>query len=162
MMSQVEEVKLDFPDGCNVILGYSHFIKTVEDLTEIIATTRPDASFAIAFSEASGERLIRWDGNNKKLIDIAVENVKRIGAGHTFLIILENVFPISIMNQIKNCQEVGRIFAATSNPLYVLVYRNMQGGGVVGVVDGYSPLGVENEVDIDKRKSLLRRIGYKK
>jgi hypothetical protein len=161
-MSQVEEVKLDFPDGCNVILGYSHFIKTVEDLTEIIATTRPDASFAIAFSEASGERLIRWDGNNKKLIDIAVENVKRIGAGHTFLIILENVFPISIMNQIKNCQEVGRIFAATSNPLYVLVYRNMQGGGVVGVVDGYSPLGVENEVDIDKRKSLLRRIGYKK
>ncbi len=161
-MSQVEEVKLDFPDGCNVILGYSHFIKTVEDLTEIIATTRPDASFAIAFSEASGERLIRWDGNNKKLIDIAVENVKRIGAGHTFLIILENVFPISIMNQIKNCQEVGRIFAATSNPLYVLVYRNMQGGGVMGVVDGYSPLGVENEVDIDKRKSLLRRIGYKK
>ena len=161
-MSQVEEVKLDFPDGCNVILGYSHFIKTVEDLTEIIATTRPDASFAIAFSEASGERLIRWDGNNKKLIDIAVENIKKIGAGHTFLIILENVFPISIMNQIKNCQEVGRIFAATSNPLYVLVYRNMQGGGVVGVVDGYSPLGVENEVDIDKRKSLLRRIGYKK
>ena len=161
-MSQVEEVKLDFPDGCNVILGYSHFIKTVEDLTEIIATTRPDASFAIAFSEASGERLIRWDGNNKKLIDIAVENVKRIGAGHTFLIILENVFPISIMNQIKNCQEVGRIFAATSNPLYVLVYRNIQGGGVVGVVDGYSPLGIENEVDIDKRKSLLRRIGYKK
>ena len=161
-MSQVEEVKLDFPDGCNVILGYSHFIKTVEDLTEIIATTRPDASFAIAFSEASGERLIRWDGNNKKLIDIAVENIKKIGAGHTFLIILENVFPISIMNQIKNCQEVGRIFAATSNPLYVLVYRNIQGGGVVGVVDGYSPLGIENEVDIDKRKSLLRRIGYKK
>ena len=161
-MSQVEEVKLDFPDGCNVILGYSHFIKTVEDLTEIIATTRPDASFAIAFSEASGERLIRWDGNNKKLIDIAVENIKKIGAGHTFLIILENVFPISIMNQIKNCQEVGRIFAATSNPLYVLVYRNMQGGGVVGVVDGYSPLGTENEVDIEKRKSLLRRIGYKK
>ena len=161
-MAQVEEVMLDFPDGCNVILGYSHFIKTVEDLTEIIATTRPDASFAIAFSEASGERLIRWDGNNKKLIDIAVENIKKIGAGHTFLIILENVFPISIMNQIKNCQEVGRIFAATSNPLYVLVYRNMQGGGVVGVVDGYSPLGIENEVDIDKRKSLLRRIGYKK
>ncbi len=161
-MSQVEEVKLDFPDGCNVILGYSHFIKTVEDLTEIIATTRPDASFAIAFSEASGERLIRWDGNNKKLIDIAVENIKKIGAGHTFLIILENVFPISIMNQIKNCQEVGRIFAATSNPLYVLVYRNVQGGGVVGVVDGYSPLGTENEVDIEKRKSLLRRIGYKK
>lgn len=161
-MAQVEEVMLDFPDGCNVILGYSHFIKTVEDLTEIIATTRPDASFAIAFSEASGERLIRWDGNNKKLIDIAVENIKKIGAGHTFLIILENVFPISIMNQIKNCQEVGRIFAATSNPLYVLVYRNIQGGGVVGVVDGYSPLGIENEVDIDKRKSLLRRIGYKK
>ena len=161
-MAQVEEVMLDFPDGCNVILGYSHFIKTVEDLTEIIATTRPDVSFAIAFSEASGERLIRWDGNNKKLIDIAVENIKKIGAGHTFLIILENVFPISIMNQIKNCQEVGRIFAATSNPLYVLVYRNIQGGGVVGVVDGYSPLGIENEVDIDKRKSLLRRIGYKK
>ena len=161
-MAQVEEVMLDFPDGCNVILGYSHFIKTVEDLTEIIATTRPDASFAIAFSEASGERLIRWDGNNKKLIDIAVENIKKIGAGHTFLIILENVFPISIMNQIKNCQEVGRIFAATSNPLYVLVYRNVQGGGVVGVVDGYSPLGTENEVDIEKRKSLLRRIGYKK
>ncbi len=161
-MSQIEEVKLDFPEGCNVILGYSHFIKTVEDLTEIIATSRPDASYAIAFSEASGDRLVRWDGNNKKLIDIATENIKRIGAGHTFLIILENVFPISILNQIKNCQEVGRIFAATSNPLYVLVYRNKQGGGVVGVVDGYSPLGIESEADIEKRISLLRRIGYKK
>ncbi|MCL4350080.1 MAG: adenosine-specific kinase [Candidatus Thermoplasmatota archaeon] len=161
-MPNIEEVKIDFPEGCNVILGYSHFIKTVEDLYEIIVTTRPDAKFAIAFSEASSERLIRYDGNSKELIDIAVGNMKKLSAGHTFLIILENVFPISILNQIKACQEIGRIFAATANPLYALVYRNKQGGGIVGVIDGMSPLGVEDNTAKENRKDLLRKIGYKK
>ncbi|MGP6239576.1 adenosine-specific kinase [Cuniculiplasma sp. SKW4] len=160
-MEHIESVKIDFPDGCNVILGYSHFIKTVEDLVEIVRTSRPDAIYAVAFSEASGERLIRYEGNDKDLINYAISNIKNIGAGHTFLIILKNVFPIAILNQIKQCQEVGRIFAATANPLEVIVIRKEDRAGILGVIDGFSPLGIENDQDKEKRKELLRRIGYK-
>ena len=161
-MGTIETVKIDFPDGANVILGYSHFIKTIEDLEEIIRTVRPDAIYAIGFSEASGDRLVRYEGNDSSLIDIAIKNINRIGAGHTFIIILKNVFPIAILNQIKQCREVGRIFAATANPLDVIVYREGDRAGVLGVLDGFSPVGTENDADREKRKELLRRIGYKK
>lgn len=160
-MEGIETVKIEFPEGTNVILGYSHFIKTVEDLVEIIRTSRPDAIYAVAFSEASGDRLIRYEGNDKELIDKSIENIKNIGAGHTFLIILKNVFPIAILNQIKQCQEVGRIFAATANPLEVLIYRKGEGAGILGVIDGFTPLGIEKEPDREKRRDLLRKIGYK-
>jgi hypothetical protein len=160
-MEGIETVKIEFPEGTNVILGYSHFIKTVEDLVEIIRTSRPDAIYAVAFSEASGDRLIRYEGNDKELIDKSIENIKNIGAGHTFLIILKNVFPIAILNQIKQCQEVGRIFAATANPLEVVIYRKGEGAGILGVIDGFTPLGIEKEPDREKRRDLLRKIGYK-
>ena len=160
-MEGIETVKIEFPEGTNVILGYSHFIKTVEDLVEIIRTSRPDAIYAVAFSEASGDRLIRYEGNDKELIDKSIENIKNIVAGHTFLIILKNVFPIAILNQIKQCQEVGRIFAATANPLEVVIYRKGEGAGILGVIDGFTPLGIEKEPDREKRRDLLRKIGYK-
>ena len=160
-MEGIDTVKIEFPEGTNVILGYSHFIKTVEDIVEIILTSRPDAIYAVAFSEASGDRLIRYEGNDKELIDKSIENIKNIGAGHTFLIILKNVFPIAILNQIKQCQEVGRIFASTANPLEVLVYRKDERAGILGVIDGFGPIGVEGEQDKEKRRDLLRKIGYK-
>ncbi len=161
-MGNLETVKIDFPEDSNVILGYSHFIKTVEDLEEIIKTSRPDAIYAIVFSEASGERLIRYEGNDEGLIKIGIDNIRKLGCGHTFLIILKNVFPISILNQIKACQEVGRIFAATANPLYAVIYREAERAGILGVIDGYSPVGVETEQDKEKRRALIRKIGYKK
>ena len=153
---------LDFPEGTNAILGYSHFIKTVEDLTEIISTTVPGAKFGIAFSEASGDRLVRYDGTDAELEKIAVDNILRISAGHTFMIILKNLYPINVLNAIKGCQEVGSIFAATSNPVEVIIAKGTRGNGVIGVVDGFSPVGVENENDKNTRRKFLREINYKK
>lgn len=160
-MVSIEMVELNMPKDSNVILGYSHFIKTVEDLNEIVHTHAPQASYAIAFSEASGEKLIRYEGNDQELLETAVDSIKRISAGHTFIIYLRNAFPISILNQIKNCQEVGRIFAATANPLSVLLAKGERGNGVLGVVDGYAPVGVEEEEHKNKRRKFLRDIGYK-
>lgn len=160
-MVSTDIVDIELPKDSNVILGYSHFIKTVEDLKEIIATHAPHARYAIAFSEASGDRLIRWEANDEELRDIAIESIKKLSAGHTFLIFLRNAFPISILNQIKNCQEVGRIFAATANPLSVVIARSERGNGVLGVIDGYSPLGTEDEENKNKRRKFLRDIGYK-
>ncbi|OWP56663.1 MAG: adenosine monophosphate-protein transferase [Thermoplasmatales archaeon B_DKE] len=155
-------VPLEFPDGTNVILGYSHFIKTVEDLTEVITTAVPGAKFGLAFSEASGDRLIRYDGTDDELEKIAIKNLQNLAAGHTFLIILRNLYPINVLNAIKSCQEVGSIFAATSNPVEVLLFHGKNGNGIVGVVDGFSPLGVENGNDKNTRRKFLRDIGYKK
>ncbi|GGM78331.1 adenosine monophosphate-protein transferase [Thermogymnomonas acidicola] len=160
-MVEIDEVRIDFPQGCNVILGYSHFIKTVEDLYEIVSSSVPGAKFGLAFSEASGDRLIRYEGTDQELINVAVENLKRVSAGHTFMVVLRNAYPINVLNAVKMCQEVGSVFAATANPLSVIVARTERGNGVLGVVDGYSPLGVEGEEHRRKRKELLRNIGYK-
>ncbi|MDS0257597.1 adenosine-specific kinase [Thermoplasmatales archaeon AK] len=158
---QLELVEIDLPEGSNIILGYSHFIKTVEDLNEIIRTSVPKCRYAVAFSEASGPRLLRYEGNDEELVNAALSNLKKISAGHTFIILLRDAYPINILNQVKNCQEVGRIFAATANPLIVVVAKTEGGNGVLGVIDGFSPLGVEDSEKKNERKKLLRDIGYK-
>jgi adenosine/AMP kinase len=154
-------VKLEIPEGSNIILGQTHFIKTAEDLYEIIATTVPQAKFGIAFTEASGPCLIRDEGNSTELIKVCVKNLQALGAGHVFCIILQDAFPINILNQIKNCPEVCRIFCATANPVEVVVAETSQGKGVLGVIDGLSPKGVERAEDKAHRKEFLRKIGYK-
>lgn len=163
MMSvKIDVVRVDIPEGTNVIIGQSHFIKTVEDLYETLASSSPTLKFGIAFCEASGKRLIRWDGNDEDLIKKAQETAMKIGAGHTFVIYIKNGYPINVLNRIKNVEEVVRIFAATANPLQVLVAETDQGRGVIGVVDGYTPLGIEGDAEIKERKELLRKFGYKR
>ncbi|MFW6222789.1 MAG: adenosine-specific kinase [Bacteroidota bacterium] len=154
---------MDFPEDCNVIIGQSHFIKTVEDIYETIVTSVPGMKFGLAFNEASGPCLVRKEGNDEELIDIAVKNALNIGAGHIFILIIKNGYPINILNALKNIQEVCRIFAATANPLQILTAETEQGKAVIGVVDGYSPKGEEKKEDIVKRKEFLREItGYKR
>ncbi len=154
-------VNVEIPEGCNVIIGQTHFIKTAEDLYEIIATAVPQAQFGIAFTEASGPCLIRAEGNDEGLVGLCAGTLQAIGAGHVFCIYLRNAFPINVLNQIKNCPEVCRIFCATANPLEVLVASSGQGKGVIGVVDGFPPKGVESAADKANRKEFLRKIGYK-
>ncbi|HOO64748.1 MAG TPA: adenosine-specific kinase [Synergistaceae bacterium] len=155
--------QLEFPEDCNIILGQSHFIKTVEDLYEALVTSSPTLEFGIAFCEASGPCLIRYDGNSDDLVALAVKNAEKISAGHLFVILLRNGYPINVMPRIKAVQEVCRIFAATANPLQVLVAETDQGRGVAGVVDGFSSKGIEKEEHIEERKTLLRKIiGYKR
>lgn len=158
---ETRAVKINIPDGCNIILGQTHFIKTAEDLYEIIATTVPHARFGIAFTEASGPCLIRTEGNDDELISTCVKNLQEIGAGHVFCILLKNAFPINVLNPIKNCPEVCRIYCATANPLEVLVASTEQGNGIIGVIDGFPPKGVETAEDKKNRKEFLRKIGYK-
>jgi adenosine/AMP kinase len=158
---KTETVALEVPSDCNLILGQTHFIKTAEDLYEIIATTVPQAKFGVAFTEASGPCLIRTEGNDSELIETSVRNLQAVGAGHVFCIILKNAFPINILNQIKNCPEVCRIFCATANPVEALVAESPQGRGIMGVIDGFSPRGVEGPEDKAHRKEFLRKIGYK-
>ena len=158
---EVSTVRVDIPEGCNVILGQTHFIKTAEDLYEIIATTVPQAKFGIAFTEASGPCLIRTEGNDDSLIQDCVKTLQSLGAGHVFCIFLKNAFPINILNQIKNCPEVCRVFCATANPLEVVVSSTSQGKGILGVIDGFPPKGVETPADKEQRKGFLRKIGYK-
>ncbi len=158
---ELTTVRVDIPEGCNVILGQTHFIKTAEDLYEIIATTVPQAKFGIAFTEASGPCLIRTEGNDDGLIASCTRVLQSLGAGHVFCIYLKDAFPVNILNQIKNCPEVCRIFCATANPLEVVVAATAQGKGVVGVIDGFSPNGVETAEDKRARRGFLRKIGYK-
>ena len=158
---EIKKVKLDIPEDCNIILGQTHFIKTAEDLYEIIATTVSHAHFGIAFTEASGPCLIRTEGNDAGLTDLCVKNLKAIGAGHVFCIILKNAFPINILNQIKLCPEVCNIYCATANPVEVIIAETGQGCGIMGVIDGFSPRGVETSEDKAHRKEFLRKIGYK-
>lgn len=158
-----EIVQMNFPDDCNVIIGQSHFIKTVEDIYETIVTSVPGMKFGLSFNEASGPCLVRKEGNDEELIEIAVQNALNIGSGHIFVLIIKNGYPINILNALKNIQEVCRIFAATANPLQILTIETDQGKAVIGVVDGYSPKGVEKKEDIAKRKEFLREItGYKR
>lgn len=158
---EIKTVKIEMPVDCNIILGQTHFIKTIEDLYEIITTTVPQAQFGVAFTEASGPCLIRTEGNNTDLVNMCIKNLQDIGAGHVFCILLKEAFPINVLNQIKNCQEVCRVFCATANPLEVIVATTEQGNGVIGVIDGFSPKGVETPEDKAQRKEFLRKIGYK-
>ena len=159
---KISVVTIPVPEGTNVIVGASHFIKTVEDIYEALVTSVPGIKFGIAFCEASGKRLIRYDGTDEELIKLAIEAAKKIAAGHTFVIYLRNAWPINILNALKNVQEVLTIYAATANPLQVIIAETSQGRGVLGVVDGWTPLGVEKEEDIKERKEFLRKIGYKR
>jgi len=159
---QLVTEKLLLPEGCNLILGHSHFIKTVEDLYEIMVGTVPGAKFGLAFSEASGECLIRTEGNDPELIAAATENARRLAAGHTFVLLLRDAYPINVLNAIKLCPEVCRIFCATANPVEVVLAQTEQGRGILGVVDGFSPKGVEAEHGRAWRHDLLRKLGYKK
>ena len=153
---------LKFPSDCNIILGQSHFIKTVEDLYEALVTSVPGIKFGLAFCESSGPCLIRKEGTDNELIEMAVENMFRLGAGHSFLIILRNAFPINIMQAIKDCREVVNIFCATANPVEVILAQTGQGCGILGVIDGFSPKGIELDTDITHRKKFLLDIGYKR
>jgi adenosine/AMP kinase len=159
---RLEVVQIPIPEGANVIIGHSHFIKTVEDLYEALITSSPGIRFGLAFNEASGKRLVRIDGNDEELIKLASETALKVGAGHFFIIYLKNAWPINVLNRIKDVQEVVRVYAATANPLQVIVVETDQGRGVLGVVDGFTPLGVESSEDINERKSFLRKIGYKR
>lgn len=158
-----ELVDINIPEGCNVIFGQSHFIKTVEDLFEVLATSSPSLEFGIAFCEASEPCLVRTDGNAPDLVGSAADNALRLAAGHSFVILMRNGYPISVLNAVKQVQEVCRIFAATANPLQALVFEGAQGRGIAGVIDGFSSRGIETEADVQARKSLLRDIiGYKR
>jgi len=154
-------VSVHNPEAKNIILGQSHFIKTVEDLHEVLVGSVPGIQFGLAFCEASGPRLIRTAGTNQKMIELAVQNAKKVRCGHTFFIFLDNVFPINVLHDIKRVQEVVTLFCATANPVEVIVARTKQGGAVLGVVDGGSPKGVEKESDVKFRKEILRKFGYK-
>jgi len=153
--------RIEKPEDMNFILGHSHFIKTVEDLHEAIVQTAPAMKFGIAFCEASQQALVRWSGNDAELIKLATSNARNIAAGHSFIIMLKNGFPINILNTIKNVPEVTRIFCATANPTEVIIAETEQGRAILGVVDGMKPSGIETEDDIVARKSFLRDIGYK-
>ena len=155
-------VRLEFPPDTNIILGQSHFIKTVEDVYEAIVNTVPQMKFGIAFNEASGPCLTRCDGNDDELIQIAVRNAGAIAAGHIFFVVMRGGFPINVMNRIKDVPEVVNIFCATANPVEVIVAQSEQGRGVLGVIDGSSPKGVETEADRQARHGFLRKIGYKR
>lgn len=155
-------VPLTIPAECNVIAGQSHFIKTVEDLAEIVVTTVPGAAFGLAFNEASGPCLVRTEGNDEALVAAAADNATRVGAGHTFILLLRGAYPINLLPAIKQCQEVCAIFCATANPVQVLVAETEQGRGVVGVVDGSGPAGLEDAPAKEARRAFLRRIGYKR
>ena len=155
-------VKVDIPEGLNVIFGMSHFIKTVEDLYEACTEASPSLKFGIAFCEASQKRLIRTDGNHDDLIERASRAAFDVACGHSFFIFMKDGFPVNILNRIKNVSEVCRIFCATANPLEVLVGETELGGGVLGVVDGQTPLGIESEEDKKERRDFLRAINYKR
>lgn len=161
-MLQMHSVRMDLPADANIIVGQSHFIKTVEDLYEAVATTVPQAKFGLAFNESSGACLTRVDGNDEKLREAAVRNAQALGCGHIFVLLLQNAYPINVLAAIRNVPEVCSIFCATANPVEVIVVQSEQGRGVLGVIDGSSPKGVERETDIAWRQDLLRKIGYKR
>jgi adenosine/AMP kinase len=154
-------IRMTIPEGSNLILGQSHFIKTAEDIYEAMAGTAPAAKFGIAFSEASGDCLIRLEGNESALIEAAKQNSLALGCGHTFVVLMIGAFPINVLNAIKGIQEVCSIFCATANPLEVIVAETELGRGILGVIDGFSPKGVETKQNIEERRVLLRRFGYK-
>jgi adenosine/AMP kinase len=159
---EIKIVKIEKPESVNFILGQTHFIKSVEDIHEALVTAVPGIKFGLAFCEASGACLIRWSGTDEAMIALAQKNAQAIGAGHSFILFLgEGFFPVNVLNSVKAVPEVARIFCATANPTEVLVAETEQGRGILGVVDGYSPKGLEDEEGIVWRKDLLRKFGYK-
>ena len=161
MELEIKIIKLDKPNDLNVIIGQTHFIKSVEDLYEVLITSSTTIKFGIGFVEASGDCLVRWAGNDERLIKLARENAYKIGAGHSFIIFIEDAYPINVLNAIKNVQEVCSIYTASANPIQVIIAETEQGRGILGVIDGFKPKGIETEEDIKKRKELLRKFGYK-
>ncbi|MCS7093765.1 MAG: adenosine-specific kinase [Candidatus Aenigmarchaeota archaeon] len=161
MVMELKIVNVKIPEGANIILGRSHFIKTVEDIHELLVNCVPNIKFGIAFNEASGKCLTRHSGNDEELEKEAIKVAQEIGAGHTFVIFIKNSYPINILPRLKDVPEVVEVLAATANPLQVIVVETEQGRGILGVVDGYSPKGIEDEKEIKERKEFLRKIGYK-
>jgi adenosine/AMP kinase len=159
---EVKTIPISFPEGTNIIFGQSHFIKTVEDLYEIMISSAPGAAFGVAFCEASGPCLIRRDGNDDALVEAATDIAESVGAGHSFIIVMKDAFPINALNAVKACQEVCGVYCATANPVEVVVAETAQGRGVLGVVDGSGPDGVESPDDVKARREFLRKIGYKR
>ncbi|HHT9136913.1 MAG TPA: adenosine-specific kinase [Candidatus Wunengus sp. YC60] len=158
---EIKNIAIEIPEGANIIIGQTHFIKTAEDLYETMVNAVPGIKFGIAFCEASGPCLIRAEGNDSALKEVAIRNAGNIAAGHTFVILIKDAFPVNVLNSIKACPEVCSIFCATANPVQVIVAETELGRGIMGVIDGYSPRGIETEKDIQDRKQFLRTIGYK-
>lgn len=161
-MLELESVPIDFPSDANIIIGQTHFIKSAEDIYEAIVNTVPGAQFGVAFNEASGPCLTRAEGNNDELRQVAVKNAQAIGAGHVFVVVVRNAYPINLTNAIQAVPEVCTIFCATENPLEVVVARSELGRGVMGVIDGSTPKGIEGPEDVQARHDFLRKIGYKR
>ncbi len=161
-MADLLTVRMEIPEEANLILGQSHFIKTVEDIYEAVVTTAPHAQFGLAFNESSGPCLIRTEGNDQALREAAIRNAQAIAAGHVFVLLIRNAYPINLLHAIRNVPEVCNIYCATANPVEVVLAASAQGRGVLGVIDGSSPKGVEAEADIAWRHDLLRKIGYKR
>ncbi len=161
-MPKIEVVRIEKDEDTQVVIGHAGFIKTAEDLYEAMMNSVPEIRFGVAFAEASGPCLIRSEGNDDKLVRSAEENVERIGAGHSFIIIFRSAFPINVVNALKQVNEVTRVFCATANVVEVLVVKTGQGGGIIGVIDGSSPKGIEGQEDRAKRRKFLRDIGYKR
>lgn len=158
---ELKTVEVENPEGLNLILGHAHFIKTVEDLYEAVKSSVPSVKFGVAFCEASGPRLVRIEGNDEQLKSLVSKNALNIGAGHTFLIMMRDAFPINLLSAIRSVPETCTIFAATSNPLKVVVAAEGDQRGILGVLDGHSPVGAETSEDVSMRREFLRRIGYK-
>ena len=155
-------VKLSIPEGANLVLGQSHFIKTVDDIYELIVTTVPGAKFGLAFAEASGPCLVRHEGNDPQMVAVAIDACTRVAAGHTFCIVVSGAYPINFLNGLKGIQEVCGIYCATANPVEVVVCQTDSGRGIMGVVDGQSPKGVEDDAARKERQAFLKMIGYKR
>jgi adenosine/AMP kinase len=157
----IKTVKIEKPETLNLILGHSHFIKTVEDIYETMVSTVPGAKFGLAFCESSGPCLVRYSGTDDELVELAKRNAYALSAGHSFILLMKDMFPINVLNAVKNVPEVCRIFCATANPVEVLIAETDQGRGIIGVIDGFKSKGIETEADIKERKQFLRAIGYK-
>ncbi len=158
---ELQVIDIPIPEGANVIIGKSHFIKTVEDIYETLVTSVPGIRFGLAFCEASGKRLVRREGNDSELVKLATESCLKIGAGHVFVLYIRNSYPINVLNALKHVQEVVSIEVATANPVKAIVADLGESRALIGVSDGYKPLGVETEADVNERKEFLRKIGYK-
>jgi uncharacterized protein len=161
MCLDLKTVKVEPPEGCNIIVGMAHFIKTAEDLYEALVNSVPNVKFGLGFCESSGPCLVRCEGNDAELKKLAAEKAFEIGCGHSFLIFIRNAYPLNVLDKIKKVPEVCTVFAATANPLQILIAETEQGRGIVGVVDGFKSKGIETEKDVVERRLFLRKIGYK-
>lgn len=159
---ELKSVRMEIPEGANIVIGQAHFIKTVEDLYEIMAGAMPKARFGVAFCEASGACLIRTEGNDELLIRKAAENALALGAGHAFVLLMLDAYPLNVLNAVKSCPEVCSLYCATANPVEAIVAESAQGRGILGVIDGFSPKGAEGPEEVGWRRNLLRKIGYKR